>query len=685
MQPMFDIVVPVHNSLHHVRSCLLSVRAFSTRPYHLHIVDDASQPHAAEALDELMRHDLSGSATLHRNAENEGYLRAVNRGAQAGSNPYIICLNSDTVVTPGHLERLEAAFASDPAIGVVNAVSNWANWTRICWDLPEGHNVMTLAAAVARLASDVPPDIYLASGFYFAIRRSLFEQLNGFDEVYGLGYYEESDFCMRAIEAGHRVVVDDGLYIYHHGWGSFGADGRNAAMEKNKQVFEERWGASAKEYESRWRAKNPIPYMDSRVFTKQINEPAALRPVTARAVADSHASRFPLSTADANLALNRLREPNARDLALPASSLDAPSPGMPPVVVYILPAVKLYGGIISVLQVVNQLILNGLNAQVVTCGEVDEEVYRLFPVFFRARQFTDAAGMLSDFPDADLVVATGWDTAYAARALQMSRPFIRTVYFVQDYEPDFYTGTHPDLEEQARRTYSLIPDQIVKTRWLARKLKRFGQRVHRIPLGLHLDYFHDAGVRREPAQVLALGRPSSVRRNWPMVCQVFALLHRARPDLRLAIYGEGYDADRLGFPVRDYGKLTRMEEVASALNDSTILLDCSTFQGFGRPGLEAMACGTAAVLTHEGGITQYAKHEYNCLLCDPQDAEHILETILRLIHDAGLRERLIAQGKRTAKEYAVDIEGRRTAALFRAILADAVPQQSEPGDWDTPR
>jgi glycosyltransferase involved in cell wall biosynthesis len=212
-----------------------------------------------------------------------------------------------------------------------------------------------------------------------------------------------------------------------------------------------------------------------------------------------------------------------------------------------------------------------------------------------------------------------------------------------------------------------VDNQIVKTRWLARLLKPFGKRVRIIPLGLNLDFFHDAG-RPRPRQIISLARPSSSRRNFPMLCEVYAELHRLRPELTLAVYGDGYDPAALPFPVRSYGKLSDMAEVAGALNDSMILLDCSTFQGFGRPGLEAMACGTAAVLTHEGGITQYAKHRHNCLLIDPFNRDEIVKKTLSLLDDEDERARLIANGKATAAEYSVPAEGARTEAFFREVL-----------------
>jgi glycosyltransferase involved in cell wall biosynthesis len=111
-----------------------------------------------------------------------------------------------------------------------------------------------------------------------------------------------------------------------------------------------------------------------------------------------------------------------------------------------------------------------------------------------------------------------------------------------------------------------------------------------------------------------------------------------------------------------------MADVAALLNRCTILLDCSTFQGFGRPGLEAMATRTAAVLTRNGGITEYAKHLHNCLLADPLDVDENVAKIIQLADDVDLRRRLIDRGVNTAKQYDARLEGARTRSFLRSLV-----------------
>jgi hypothetical protein len=105
------------------------------------------------------------------------------------------------------------------------------------------------------------------------------------------------------------------------------------------------------------------------------------------------------------------------------------------------------------------------------------------------------------------------------------------------------------------------------------------------------------------------------------------------------------------------------------LSSCDVLVDPSLYQAFGRPGLEAMACGTSCVLTPEGGVASYARHDENCLLVAPGDPGAMAKAILRLLDDPALRRRLRDGGRRTAKRFCHTEEARRHLTLYRQWLA----------------
>ncbi|NIM67568.1 MAG: glycosyltransferase, partial [Armatimonadetes bacterium] len=432
----------------------------------------------------------SSRYTILENDENLGYLRTVNRGIRAGSSPYVVLLNSDTVVTPSWLGGLLRCFATDPKIAVVNPVSNWANWTRI--DPPDGFTTDEIAALVRRVAKDDIRDIYNASGFCFAVRRSVFDDLGLFDEVYGTGYWEETDFCMKAISRGFRVVVDLGTFIYHYGWGSHGSVTRNVMMERNKSIFLSRWQELYEQVRAKWLQQRPEKILEEAVikaagirsghspetpaprskFAETIREYGVgvtakggmawvcnkilgtdleTRPysILARQFGAFEEDPAKAATEVGTSGWLKMRYGNEKHLVEMAAAGRKRLQENPPRstdglrVIYIVPDLKLYGGIVSVVQIVNNLVERGIKANVATYGEGDEAFMRGMPLYFAPHRFPDRRAMLENFPDCDLIVATWWETVFDALVIQKARPQVRLAYFVQDYEPEFYP---PDSE-----------------------------------------------------------------------------------------------------------------------------------------------------------------------------------------------------------------------------------------------
>jgi len=125
LPPDCDIILPVYNSLTHVREAVDSVLEHTTNPsYRLLLVDDASDAHTVGYLDGIAaRH---AHVSLLRQPENRGFVQACIRGYEAATAPFVCQLNSDVVVTPDWLDRLLACARSDPRIAAVNPLTNHA-------------------------------------------------------------------------------------------------------------------------------------------------------------------------------------------------------------------------------------------------------------------------------------------------------------------------------------------------------------------------------------------------------------------------------------------------------------------------------------------------------------------------------------------------------------------------------
>jgi O-antigen biosynthesis protein len=251
-----DIVVPVFGALDDLRRCVDSVLQHTAGDYRLLLIDDGSRdPAIAVYWRELGARALP-QLVLLANERNVGFTLTANRGMKAArAAADIVLLNSDAIVTSGWLEALARCVDSDPAIGTATPFSNNAeicSLPNFCennvW--PAGRDPEVMAQALRQAAVPTYPELPTGVGFCMYIRRRVLEAVGAFDPVFGLGYGEENDFCMRAAAAGFRNVLCDDAFVLHAGGSSFG-DQRRDLAQRNGAILAERhptYGALVRDY-----------------------------------------------------------------------------------------------------------------------------------------------------------------------------------------------------------------------------------------------------------------------------------------------------------------------------------------------------------------------------------------------------------------------------------------------------
>lgn len=241
-RPLVSIVIPARDQLPLTQGCVESIRAFTPGPFEVILVDNGSADGTADwaAATPDVRHI--------RNDENRGFAAACNQGMAAAKGDYVVLLNNDTIVTPGWLDALVVPMVADPAIGVTGPRSNWVS----------GHQMVAEAAgygldlkAMLKFAEDWAlrhrETGYYASrlvGFCIALRRDLIEKIGGLDERFGVGFFEDDDYGIRALLAGFKLWVSNDAFVHHFGNQSFRASkvDTDAVMTQNARKFEEKWG-----------------------------------------------------------------------------------------------------------------------------------------------------------------------------------------------------------------------------------------------------------------------------------------------------------------------------------------------------------------------------------------------------------------------------------------------------------
>lgn len=66
------------------------------------------------------------------------------------------------------------------------------------------------------------------------------------DERFGLGNFEDDDYCRRAAAAGFGLVITRDAYVHHFGHRSFAAASVDLAslLEHNRRLYDEKWGGA---------------------------------------------------------------------------------------------------------------------------------------------------------------------------------------------------------------------------------------------------------------------------------------------------------------------------------------------------------------------------------------------------------------------------------------------------------
>lgn len=138
--------------------------------------------------------------------------------------------------------------------------------------------------------------------------------------------------------------------------------------------------------------------------------------------------------------------------------------------------------------------------------------------------------------------------------------------------------------------------------------------------------------------------PVDVPKAYPLLCVGHRRPWKGMDMLRAA-------ANRAGLPLETYyEKNLTQERLAAEYCRAEIFLVGSPVEGFGQPGLEALACGVPLITTDNGGCREYATHEVTALVVPPGDAEAMAEGIGRLRRDVDLRDELRENGLSLVRE-----------------------------------
>jgi glycosyltransferase involved in cell wall biosynthesis len=220
--PLVSIIIPTRDRLELLKRCVDSVRARTDyEPFEIIIVDNGSAEQ--ETLD-FFRAVEQQNVRVIAAAGPFNYSRLNNEAAVNARGDLLVFLNNDTEVDdPGWLTEM-VSHAMRTEVGAVGARLWYPDQT-----LQHGGVVLGLGGVAGHAFPHIPrghPGYFnramlqqncsAVTGACMAVRKAVFEELGGFDEV-NLGVtFNDIDFCLRLAQRGYRIVWTPYANLIHH-------------------------------------------------------------------------------------------------------------------------------------------------------------------------------------------------------------------------------------------------------------------------------------------------------------------------------------------------------------------------------------------------------------------------------------------------------------------------------------
>jgi GT2 family glycosyltransferase len=240
-----SIIIPCLNEELVTVECLQSIAQAMPQSFALEVIiaDNASEDPAFAA--------IGKNPTIKhlRFEKNLGFGPACNAAAAQARGQYLFFLNNDAQISPGCLETLVEAAAA-PSVGMVGP-------KLLCFDgsLQEAGSLLNRDGTGSLVGFgfdprvprfNYPRRVEHVSGAAVLIRRALFEDLGGFDDVYAPAYCEDADLSFKVQSKGLSILYEPTAVVAHHLSKTSDATSAKAVskrqrISRNRQTFLGRW------------------------------------------------------------------------------------------------------------------------------------------------------------------------------------------------------------------------------------------------------------------------------------------------------------------------------------------------------------------------------------------------------------------------------------------------------------
>ena len=206
---------------------------------------------------------------LISNKENLGFIGGTNAGIKKalGSDcGYIAFVNNDIEVYEGWLDRMKKVLDNDPKNGIVGPISSAGTglqavntipiqYSMIFGDLPRyKNNPQEYSEIIKNKYKGVSKEVFNNVAFFCTLlKRELVDDVGLLSEELGIGYFDDNDYCERALQKGWRIFLCADVFVFHnHGQtfkSKFTQEKKMEMFNRNKEIFEKKFNRGKYEKE----------------------------------------------------------------------------------------------------------------------------------------------------------------------------------------------------------------------------------------------------------------------------------------------------------------------------------------------------------------------------------------------------------------------------------------------------
>lgn len=258
MTAKIDILIPGINNSYFTRTLIKSINYSTKIPFNIIYIDNGSENsefnNVIQGLDNIEH-------IIIRNRKNLGFVKAINQGLKLSTAEYICFQNNDTLVFENCFERLISHLDNNQNTAIISPIASVGGGKQgieiiqsICPVFKHGTknldiNKFTHDEINEYLYKSFKGKMIEVSGalafFSIVMPRNTFEKIGYLDELYGLGLYEDDDYCQRIISEGFKLSLALDTYVWHLASTTFKTmypnKNMNELLIENKKLFDKKW------------------------------------------------------------------------------------------------------------------------------------------------------------------------------------------------------------------------------------------------------------------------------------------------------------------------------------------------------------------------------------------------------------------------------------------------------------